>query len=138
MADYALVVGIEKYETPAAHWLQGPALDAMRFALWLCKSQKVPAKNIILIHNKSDGWKGDFEKDYQKVLDEVKGLGIEPRDDPSRGSISEAWRTDLPARQGRGTLWIYWSGHGVTFPSNRDAVLCADLESGNPSFYIPV
>jgi len=134
MADYALVVGIEKYDTPAAHPLQGPALDAMRFALWLRKSKGMPAKNIILIHNKSDAWKDDFEKEYQKVLDAVKGEGIEPRENPSRANIYNAWCNELPAPRDGGTVWIYWSGHGVTFPSNRDAVLCAGSEAGNPSF----
>lgn len=129
-----MVVGIERYQTPLAKTLQGPSLDALRFALWLCEVQKVPAGNIILIQNKSE-WKGPGAETYNQTLDAVKAAGITVRESPSRLLIAETWRTELlsgPAEEG--TLWLYWSGHGVTFPQNREAVLCANIEEGDPSY----
>jgi hypothetical protein len=134
MADYALVIGIECYETGKARNLQGPGLDAMRFALWLRNRQNLPPKNIILLLNKHRDWSGALGEEYDRTLGEVRSTRIEPREDCSRGAILRAWRTELSQVQERGTLWIYWSGHGLTFPTNRDAVLCADNEANGPAF----
>ena len=134
MADYALVIGIECYETQEARNLQGPGLDAMRFALWLRTGRQLPAKNILLLINKHPDWSGALGEEYDRILGEVKAAGIELREGCSRQAISHAWRMELREVQERGTLWIYWSGHGLTFPSNRDAVLCADKEAGDPAF----
>ena len=134
MADYALLIGIECYETKEARKLQGPALDAMRFALWLCTAQNLPPGNILLLLNKHPDWSGDLAEEYDRVLEQLKAAGIEPRQDCSRQAISGALRIELRQVQERGTLWIYWSGHGLTFPSNRDVVLCADKEAGDPAF----
>jgi hypothetical protein len=134
MADYALVIGIECYETDAARNLQGPGLDAMRFTLWLCNRQNVPPKNVFLLLNKHPDWSGALGDEYKRIQGEVDAAGITPREDCSRQAISRAWRTELSQVRERGTLWIYWSGHGLTFHSNRDAVLCADNEASGPAF----
>jgi hypothetical protein len=133
MADRALVVGIECYAAPAATKLQGPSKNAIQFARWLVQRQGVPAANVILIHNRSDAWDGD--QSYFDLLADIKALGIESRDDPSRRAIAAAWQEELikPPIE-NGTLWIYWSGHGVSLPPGRDVVLCADVEERNPSF----
>ena len=133
MADRALVVGIECYAAATATTLQGPSKNAMQFARWLVQRQGVPAANVILIHNRSDAWDGD--QSYVDLLSEIRALGIEPRDDPSRRVIAAAWQEELikPPIE-NGTLWIYWSGHGVSLPPGRDVVLCADVEEKNPSF----
>src|ERR1700733_13218245 len=134
MADYALVVGIERYETSAATTLQGPSLDALRFALWLCNVQKLPPANIVLILNKGK-WSGLPEQIYIQTVKKVDAAGIAVRDNPSRLAIAKAWREDLlSGPEVSGTLWLYWSGHGLTFPQNREAVLCADLELKDPSY----
>jgi len=135
MPDYALVVGIERYQTPMAKPLQGPGLDALRFALWLNQAQKVPAANIFLLLNKSE-WKGEAYDSYQQVAGKVQATGIVVRNEPSRAAISKVWREDLlsgPEDQ-TGTLWLFWSGHGLIFPSDREAVLCADADFQDPSF----
>ena len=135
MADYALVVGIERYETPAAATLQGPSLDALRFALWLFQKQGLQAENIILIQNKCDKWQDLLEQSYEQTLSEVKAAGIAVRENPSRHGIQKAWFEELLAGpEELGTLWLYWSGHGVTFPQNREAVLCSDVSFKDPSF----
>lgn len=126
MADYALVVGIERYGTAYAKTLPGPSVDALRFALWLFGVQKVPEKNIILFYNKSDLTGKDAET-YQDLAAQAVKAQIVIRSDPSRGKIMEAWTKELlsgPAEAG--TVWLYWSGHGVTFPENREALLCSD------------
>jgi hypothetical protein len=134
MAEHALVVGIERYETPAATTLQGPGLDALRFAWWLYDKQKVPAANIVLILNKSE-WRGSTAAIYDETEGKVKAAGITIRDNPSRIPIMNAWREDiLSGPENPGTVWLYWSGHGVTFPQGREAVLCADLEWNDPAY----
>src|SRR5215467_6565910 len=120
MAEHALVVGIEHYETPAAKALQGPSLDALRFALWLSRARKVPSANIVLILNKSNEWKGAAAATHKQVTSEVRAQGIAIREQPTRLAIMKAWREDLlsgPAEPG--IVWLYWSGHGVTFPQSR-------------------
>lgn len=135
MTDYALVVGIERYQTVHAASLQGPSLDALRFALWLHQAQTIPARNIILIQNKSDLWHDEMEEKYKHILEEVEASGIRVREDPSRQIIEKAWREELLAGpETAGTLWIYWSGHGVTFPPNREVVLCSDVAFKDPSY----
>jgi hypothetical protein len=134
MADYALVVGIERYETPVAKTLQGPSLDAVRFALWLCQEQKVPAANIVLILNRTD-WRGSAATIFDQTVTKVKGAGVAIREDPSRLAIMKAWREELlSGPEEPGILWLYWSGHGLTFPPGGEAVLCADLELKDPSY----
>src|SRR5215469_1441908 len=134
MADYALVVGIECYETAYAKTLPGPSLDALRFALWLFHVQKVSAKNLILFQNKSNLTGKDAET-YQDLAAKAEKAQIVIRPDPSLREIMEAWTKELlsgPAEAG--TVWLYWSGHGVTLPEAREAVLCSDVEEGNPSY----
>lgn len=135
MADYAMVVGIECYP-PVAKRLQGPSLDALRFALWLSQVAKVPPANIFLVQNMNKSeWKGGDLEAYNRTLRQVEAAGIPIRSDPSRLTIMELWRTELLSGPlEKGTLWLYWSGHGVTFPNNREAVLCADVEEGDPSY----
>jgi vWA-MoxR associated protein C-terminal domain/Caspase domain len=132
MADYALIVGIERYQTLAARPLQGPGFDALQFAFWLNQAQKVPADNIFLFLNRN----GEADNSYQQVAGSVQAAGILVRNEPSRAAISKVWREDLlsgPEDQ-TGTLWLFWSGHGLIFPSDREAVLCADSDFQDPSF----
>ena len=134
MSDFALVVGIESYASAFAASLQGPSLDALRFTLWLRKLG-VSGKNIILIHNKSKEWSGDLEAVYQKTLQRVREEGVIPSEEASFGAIKNSWREGLLAGPAKtGTLWIYWSGHGVTFPKREEALLCGDVESGEPTY----
>ena len=136
MADYALVVGIERYLTAAANPLQGPGLDALRFALWLNQTQKIPTGNIFLFLNKSE-WTGEPARAYQDYAEKVAAAGIVSQGEPTRAAIASAWREGLlsgPEDQ-PGTLWLFWSGHGLTFPLDREAVLCADVEHKDPSFF---
>lgn len=131
---YALVVGIERYETPAAKPLQGPSLDALHFALWLSEMRKVPAANIVLILNKSE-WQGSAAAIYEQTANKAMATGIAIRENPTRSGIMKAWREDLlSGPEEPGIVWLYWSGHGVTFPQGRDAVLCADIEWNDPSY----
>jgi hypothetical protein len=134
MADYAMVVGIECYQSPLPRTLRGPSLDALRFALWLYECERVPGANILLFQNKSE-WAGVVAADYDATLEKVRAAGIVVRDNPSRARIAEAWRGELlsgPLEPG--TLWLYWSGHGLTFPQHGEAVLCADVEEGDQSY----
>src|SRR5262249_2315489 len=53
----------------------------------------------------------------------------------SRLAIMKAWREEmLSGPEESGILWLYWSGHGLTFPQGREAVLCADLELKDASY----
>ena len=136
MTDYALVVGIETYQTASAKTLQGPSLDALSYALWLRK-RGVPPENIILIHNKSDLWKGELDVKYGKVLKELTDLGVHPRETATYPAIYKAWREELLAgpEGEEATLWFYWSGHGITFPKRQQILLCGDLDAGNPAYF---
>lgn len=134
MADCALVVGIELYATPAAKTLVGPALDALRFALWLRVSLKLPSANIMLFANPCE-WTGVAAEIYKETATRVAAAGIRVRDELSRSAIMKAWREELlSGPEELGTVWLYWSGHGLTFPKFGQAVLCADIEFGEPSF----
>ncbi|MHC1764722.1 MAG: caspase family protein [Verrucomicrobiia bacterium] len=134
MHDYALVVGIEVYGSARVRDLQGPSLDALEFTLWLSETQGIPAGNIALFLNKA-AWDIELGDRYSSVLGKVKARGIVIRDSPSRVAISEAFRTNLLSGSDEpGTLWLYWSGHGLTFPPSREALLCAGEELKEPSF----
>jgi hypothetical protein len=134
MTDWALVVGIERYATPLAKALQGPGLDALRFALWLYEKQRVSPENIILILNKCESDETPAQI-YEEAENRVTAKGIKIRDYPSRQLIMEAWRKELlSGPEVPGTLWLYWSGHGCTFPPDQDVVLCADVEFRNPTY----
>jgi hypothetical protein len=109
-------------------------LDASRFALWLCEEQKVPAANIVLILNKSE-WRDPAATIFDQTVTRVKAAGVAIREDPSRLAIMKAWREELlSGPEEPGILWFYWSGHGLTFPPGREAVICADLELRDPSY----
>ncbi len=133
MADWALVVGIEQYESRLAPALQGPALDALRFALWLSEN-RVPAGNILLFVNQCE-WPDAQRARLQEAFDGAAARGIKVRPDPVRTAIMEAWRKEpLSGAQDEGTLWLYWSGHGLAFPEHGHAVLCAGMELCEPSY----
>ena len=91
MADCALVVGIELYATPAAKTLVGPALDALRFALWLRVSLKLPSANIMLFAKPCE-WTGVAAEIYKETATRVAAAGIRVRDELSRSAIMKAWR----------------------------------------------
>ena len=134
MSDYALVVGIETYQADCAPPLQGPALDALRFALWLAKTG-VPPQNILLFHNKSNAWNGDLENKFESVLLELQARNVRLRGEPTWAAIEKAWREELlEGPENKGTLWLYWSGHGVAFSEDREALLCSDMHYRDPAF----
>lgn len=138
MSDYALVVGIETYEAECAPPVQGPGLNALRFARWV-NGQGVPPENILLFHNKCNQWQDELEAAYQKAYQEVIDAKIVPRESPTRAAIEKAWRGELLQSEPDepGTLWFYWSGHGVAFDEYREALLCSNLAYGDPDlFYV--
>lgn len=99
---YALVVGIEKYDAGSRWDLNGPALDALKFAEWL-SNKDVPDENILL-----------FISALDENEAEVNNFKIKSKK-ASRPNIYEAVTRTIPKNKEKGELlYIYWSGHGTS------------------------
>jgi hypothetical protein len=130
LTEYALVVGVEDYASSRVRPLQGPSLDAMRFALWLRRKRGLPSSNIILLHNKCAKWKGELEEEYTRVSQDLRGEGVSSLGLPTFDRVGSAWQKELLSlcpKAGKARLWVYWSGHGVMISDDGQAFFCSDV-----------
>lgn len=130
--DHAIVVGIARY--PAMPNLDGPSLDAMRFARWLRSSDggNVPADQLEMVFTGSCRFRPrrptridhahptslDFEDAYNRLVER-------PRQDALAGRIGRR-------------LYLYFSGHGFSSVDGLHlALYSARAKEGNYN-HIPV
>jgi hypothetical protein len=112
----AVVVGIEEYAAGHKWRLDGPALDACRFASWLV-DRGVPAANITLLLSPSP--------DNART---VKTLSAEFEVEPATESaIRDVLFTRLAASDSD-LLVLFWGGHGVTDDADDPLLLYADAK----------
>ncbi|AGS70820.1 caspase family protein [Streptomyces collinus] len=108
---WAVLVGIEEYESRAFAPLRGAAADAFGHAKWLC-AQGVPPEQIQLCVSPYDS------TTIQAAADEL-GLRVRSatREELEKLLTREVrrWRGDL--------LWLAWNGHGVTLPGSGELLL---------------
>jgi vWA-MoxR associated protein C-terminal domain/Caspase domain len=110
----AIVVGIEDYEAGKEWRLDGPALDACRFARWLT-SRGVPADRITLLIS-------PLPENADAVEDQSQGYRVRTTADYS--AIRDVFTRYLPS-QTSSLLILYWGGHGVIEEEER-RLICAD------------
>jgi hypothetical protein len=134
--EYAVIVGIERYPLDFAEPLQGPSLDALRFALWL-RRRGVPANHLLVLENKCDRWNGEREQAYAGIRVELGSLDVSPCEEPTFENISRAWRERI-LKISRGAedaiLWLYWSGHGISLENKEELLLCSEVEFEVPTY----
>ena len=106
---HAIVVGVEKYDTGGRWNLNGPALDAIRFAKWL-RDRDIPPENILLFASPLQENQNYFDQ-------EVAACGVECKR-PESEAIRLAITADIAQRRG-GLLFVFWGGHGVMNEGRR-------------------
>ncbi|MBC1238651.1 caspase family protein [Nostoc sp. 2RC] len=104
---YALVVGIEKYDTGSHSDLDGPVRDALGFVKWL-REQTVPLENILLFLSPLDK--------NRHLLEEIKS-SVKPA---NRDEINRAITNTLRQKSGD-LLFIFWGGHGIVTTTNTES-----------------
>jgi Effector-associated domain 2/Caspase domain len=107
----ALVVGIEKYAIGEAWDLNGPALDACRFADWLL-GRGVPAENVRLLASP-----------LPCNEPHVASFGL-PHRQATQADVREMLN-DLRASPPE-LLWLFWGGHGVLEQNRSPRLFYAD------------
>ena len=110
----AVVVGIEDYEAGKEWRLDGPALDACRFARWLT-SRGVPADRITLLVS-------PLPENADAVEDQSQGYRV--RTTADHATVRDVFTRYLPS-QTSSLLILYWGGHGVIEEEER-RLICAD------------
>ncbi|MFF2101167.1 hypothetical protein [Streptomyces sp. NPDC058202] len=113
----ALVVGVEEYAAGSGWSLDGPALDACRFASWLT-GRGVPADQMTLLVS-------PLPKNAAAVAAAADAVPVSPAD----SATVRAALTDLRQRTS-GLLVVYWGGHGVIEDEER-RLFYADATSYN-------
>lgn len=108
---WALLVGVEQYESPELPRLKGPAQDALGHAKWL-RDRGVPPAQIRLCLSPHD------DPGIQEAAADL-GLGVLPA---TRATVHGILRDQLPHWHGD-MLWLAWSGHGVLDPGTREQLL---------------
>lgn len=132
--EYAVIVGIEQYSGDLAEPLQGPSLDALRFARWL-RRRGVPAEHLLVLENKCDKWQGDREQEYARIRAELRHLASasaknRPLEISSMPGAIGPWRS----RRMRGTPPYGSIGPAMASLSitNRNCYCAAMLSSTSP------
>jgi hypothetical protein len=105
----AIVVGVEEYQTGTRWRLDGPALDACRFARWLTV-RGVPADRITLLVSPLPE-----NADEVAVEKEARGYRYGVAD---HATVRDVFTQYLP-KQRSGLLVLYWGGHGVIQQEER-------------------
>ncbi|HUK70948.1 MAG TPA: hypothetical protein VLW50_19675, partial [Streptosporangiaceae bacterium] len=103
----AVVVGIEEYQVGRAWRLDGPALDACRFARFLT-SRGVPANRITLLIS-------PLSENVDAVKEQSQGYSVRAAD---HATVREVFTQYLPSKTSR-LLVLYWGGHGVIEQEER-------------------
>lgn len=119
---YALIVGIEKYESPSAPPLNGPANDAIDFANWLL-DREIPHENIYLFVSPLE--------ENSNVLQKTKLKTIEAA---NKENIIRVINYNLLNEGVCGELlYVFWGGHGIITKSQetRRRLLFSDTDNIN-------
>lgn len=102
----ALVVGVEAYAAGGGWSLDGPALDACRFAAWLT-GRGVPADRVSLLVS-------PLPKNAAAVAEAAGEVPVRPADSATvRAALTEL------RRRTSGLLVVHWGGHGVVEGEER-------------------
>jgi len=104
----AVVVGVEEYEADRKWRLDGPALDACRFARWLT-IRGVPADRITLLIS-------PLPENADAVEEQSQGYRF--RGSADYATVRDVFVRYLPS-QTSGLLIFYWGGHGVIEEEER-------------------
>ena len=110
----AVVVGIEEYQAGEGWRLDGPALDACRFAQWLT-DRGVPGDRISLLVS-------PLPENATAVEQQSQGYRV--REAADYETVRDVFARYLP-NQTSSLLIFYWGGHGVIERDER-RLLCAD------------
>ena len=105
---------MEQYAAGKAWGLDGPALDACRFAAWLT-GRGVPADRITLLVS-------PLPENERAVAEQSRGFHVSPAD---MATVRDAVTKDL-YKSSSELLLIYWGGHGVLGDADARQLLCAD------------
>ncbi|TKS96335.1 caspase family protein [Streptomyces lasalocidi] len=111
----AVVVGVEAYAAGGGWSLDGPALDACRFAGWLTE-RGVPADQVTLLL-------APLERNAPAVAAAAGEVPVRPADSATVRAVLTELR-----RRTSGLLVVYWGGHGVIEDEER-RLLYADATS---------
>ncbi|MER5465557.1 tetratricopeptide repeat protein [Streptomyces sp. NPDC002668] len=114
----AVVVGIEEYQIGKRWSLNGPALDACRFAAWLT-GRGVPADQITLLVSplpENADVVGEQSQNYRHGV-------------ADHATVRNLFASVLPST-GSGLLIVYWGGHGVIEGDER-RLIYADAAEGD-------
>lgn len=103
---HALVVTVERYQSPDVSDIPGLAASGRRFTRWLA-GRGVPEENVIFLGDSGTGLCQADQVTVDRVLTE-----------------------QLPDRDGD-LLWLLWVGHGVLDPLGRRRLLLADATTRN-------
>jgi len=118
----ALVVGVEQYKAGDDWRLDGPALDACRFAEWLIQ-RGVPAARVTLLTSPLP--------ENQAAVDEyVRRLSCGQCGSPDQSTVRD-FLTGPLADSTSDLLVIYWGGHGVVDTSEERRLFLADANSAD-------
>jgi hypothetical protein len=131
MPNYAIVIGIQQYQNPAAPQLQTPAEDALRMAAWLLDKDKgnVAEDKLLLLLSPIPA---STQVPAGINLTRLNALG-NLRQANQEQLLSAPLEIDGRAPNGGERLYFYYAGHGmqarITF-SNEDGVVPADYRDG--------
>lgn len=114
----AVLVGIEEYAAGPDWRLDGPALDACRFARWLL-GRGVPADQIHLLVTPHHGNRGDVA---------ACGLPVLAAD---RATVDRVLHETVRAGSPDELLIVHWGGHGVVEADDTRRLFYADADQAN-------
>ena len=120
----AVVVGIEHYEAGERWRLDGPALDACRFAQWLSR-RGVPADRITVLVS-------PLPENTEDIAQKLRGYRLLPAD---HANIRNIFTQYLPSKTSE-LLFIYWGGHGIIEQEDRRLIYAdaTELDKKNMNF----
>lgn len=114
MADWAIVIGVDKYLIPNAS-LRGAVCDALEMRRWLIEEGRVPEENIALL----------LAPDTEPVSAGIEYL------EPTYENIITSIDSTLMKSGARGDrLFFHYSGHGLTVRPDyvdEEALLCSNF-----------
>ncbi|MFC6016826.1 hypothetical protein ACFP2T_11485 [Plantactinospora solaniradicis] len=114
----AVLVGVEEYAAGPAWRLDGPALDACRFARWLI-GRGVPAERIELLVSPLPTNRSAVERS-----------GLRTRH-PDRATVDLVLHDEVRHGADDELLFVYWGGHGVIDSDESRRLFYADADSAN-------
>ncbi|MBE9144293.1 substrate-binding domain-containing protein [Planktothrix mougeotii] len=121
---YALLVGIEKYDTGSSWNLDGPANDVYKFAKWL-HNNKVPAKNISIVLSPLDKNK----KIAQDIESLIGGKSLPPA---TADNIKNFFEPKNINSKKHSLFLFFWAGHGcINNQTNERCLYFADATSAH-------